>query len=376
MSAAIPILCVDDEPRVLSGVERTLRKTCTVMTAPDAAAGLERLEREGPFSVVLSDMRMPGMNGAEFLARVRDMAPESTRMLLTGHSDIQSAIAAVNDGQIFRFLTKPCPPERLIQAVVAGMEQYDLIRSEKVLLEQTLRGSIRALSDILALSNPTVFGRSNRVRQTVCDVASQIGVADTWSIEVAAMLEPLGIITLSPDLVEKLDRPSIPLTPGESGQVAEVPRISAQILGRIPRLEPVLEILNGVCPSPLYRPESVPIGSRILRVASAFDAFRSRGYTASLAIDELRRDGHGYDAGVLDALEGVVEAAGDEDVMTIPICDIEVGMIFADDVRLPNGALFVARGYEVTRGLVERARNLKKGAVSGPVRVVGARAAA
>jgi DNA-binding NtrC family response regulator len=107
------ILCVDDEPRVLEGLALHLGRIFEMVTATSGREGLEVLAGQGPFTVVLSDMRMPGMDGAAFLSKVRQAAPDTTRMLLTGDTDLQAAIAAVNEGQIFRFLTKPCAPYNL-----------------------------------------------------------------------------------------------------------------------------------------------------------------------------------------------------------------------------------------------------------------------
>src|SRR5438128_895627 len=148
------ILCVDDEPAILAGLSLILGRRNDVVTALGGAAGLEEIEKNPAPWIVLSDMRMPGMDGATFLGQVRKRAPDTIRILLTGQSDIASCIAAVNHGQIFRFLSKPCPPDVLFATLESAVEQYRLITSERVLLEQTLRGSIKSLIDILSLANP------------------------------------------------------------------------------------------------------------------------------------------------------------------------------------------------------------------------------
>jgi DNA-binding NtrC family response regulator len=134
------VLFVDDEAAVLSGYARTLHHEFQVDTALGGELGLKALAQNGPYAVVISDMRMPGMSGAEFLAGARRAAPETVRMLLTGNADLMTAIEAVNEGNIFRFLTKPCPKDVLVAAIEAGVEQHRLIRMEKDLLEQTLMG--------------------------------------------------------------------------------------------------------------------------------------------------------------------------------------------------------------------------------------------
>ena len=107
------LLCVDDEPMVLEGLTLHLRRAFKLFTAPGGAAGLELIKKEGPFAVVMSDMRMPGMNGAEFLSKVREGWPDTVRILLTGQADLDSAISAVNEGQILSVSHQAVPPHHL-----------------------------------------------------------------------------------------------------------------------------------------------------------------------------------------------------------------------------------------------------------------------
>lgn len=130
------VLFVDDEPAALDGYRRTLRQEFAVTTAIGAELGLASIETDGPYSVVISDMRMPGMNGAEFLAAVREKNPTSVRMLLTGHADLDAAIQAVNQGNIFRFLTKPCEKGVLVEAINSGLTQYHAIMADKELVKK------------------------------------------------------------------------------------------------------------------------------------------------------------------------------------------------------------------------------------------------
>ena len=148
------ILCVDDEPNVLQALERQLRKQFEIVTAEGPMQGLESLEKSGPFAVILSDLRMPVMNGIQFLATAKERFPESVRMILSGQADFASTIEAVNEGSIFRFLTKPCESDHLAKALTAALEQYRLVQAERELLEHTLIGSIEVLSEILSLVSP------------------------------------------------------------------------------------------------------------------------------------------------------------------------------------------------------------------------------
>ena len=160
------ILCVDDEPNILNAYKRALRGTFLIETAAGGAEGLAILKGPDPFAVVVSDMRMPGMDGVEFLREVKQIVPDTVRIMLTGNSDQQTAIDAVNRGSIFRFLTKPCSPEDLSQAIDAAIQQYRLVMAEKELPEKTLTGCVKTLTDILSLVNPTAFSRAGRPRRS------------------------------------------------------------------------------------------------------------------------------------------------------------------------------------------------------------------
>ena len=125
------ILCVDDEESILRGFQLNLRKDFELHLASNGKEGLEVFEKEKGFALVLSDMRMPEMDGATMLSKIKEIDSEVVTVLLTGHTDFESAIAAVNEGNVFRMLSKPCPPETLIKVLKDGLDQHDLIVSKK-----------------------------------------------------------------------------------------------------------------------------------------------------------------------------------------------------------------------------------------------------
>ena len=118
------VLCVDDDPKILAGYQRALGGRFAIETASDAEEGLTLLESQGPYAVVVADMHMPGMNGVQFLRRAMEKAPEAVRIMLTGSSEQDTTIAAVNHGHVFQFLTKPCPAKVLAEALELGIKQY------------------------------------------------------------------------------------------------------------------------------------------------------------------------------------------------------------------------------------------------------------
>src|SRR4051812_25112225 len=174
------VLFVDDEPNVLDGIRRQLRNRLDMETAIGAAAGLELINTKGPFAVVVSDMRMPEMNGARFLAKVHEISPDSVRMVLSGQADLDSTVAAVNDGHIFRFLMKPCDTDRLLHSVNSGIEQYRLVTSEKHLLENTLNASIKVLVEVLGLINPVARRRAQQFEKYTKAATIALKLPNPW----------------------------------------------------------------------------------------------------------------------------------------------------------------------------------------------------
>ena len=382
-TAKTKILCVDDERNVLDGLALNLRRRYDVVTAQSGTEGLEIIGKDPTIAVIMSDMRMPGMDGATFLSRARQVLPDAIRILLTGQADMTSAIAAINEGQIFRFLTKPCPPPTIQATVDAAAEQNRLITVERVLLEQTLHGSIKALTDILALTNPVSFGRATRIKQLVTELATKLDLREKWQVEVAAMLSQLGYVALPAETVEKLYYGRA-LTDAEQKMAARAPAITEQLVRNIPRLDVVAEILEATT-KPRKRPEPVStdprkqlvdVAAQLLRIALDFDDLDTQGNSASVALGTLRARQDRYEPRVLDALTAIRGAPGGaSEVREVSMAVLCVGMVFVDDVKTQSGTLLVARGFEVTAGFVERARNFQPGTVKEPLRVVLRRSA-
>src|ERR1700722_10232631 len=286
------VLCVDDEPRVVEGLALHLRRDYQVLTANGAQKALQVLKENGAPAVIVSDMRMPGMDGATLLKHVRNLHPETTRILLTGDPGRDVAMAAVNEGQIFRYLTKPCPPDQLRTAIEAGVAHHRLLVAEKVLLQQTLIGCIRALIDILAITNPVAFGRATRVKRLATELAAAMGPTGFWQLEAAAMLSQIGYISLPTELGEKLYYGKR-LTPEERVLADGAPQVAQKLLGRIARLEPVLEILDLVRREGSEQPEGrIKQGAELLRLSLEYDALIGQGASVETALNKLRSGTH------------------------------------------------------------------------------------
>lgn len=356
------ILCVDDEPQVLEGLVDNLRRQFDVCTATSGADGLAAIERDGPFAVVLTDMRMPGMDGASFLRLARERAPDTVRMLLTGQADLDAAIAAVNEGQLFRFLLKPSTRDALRAAFEAAVSQHELLTAERELLQDTLRGCLETVTDVLSLANPAAFGRAQRLRTLARTLADARAIPDPWFVEIAAMLSQIGCITLPDETAERLYLGK-PLTAEEAAIVDRLPAVAVRLLRGIPRIEPVLEIITNA----RHRADEeaigggpVPAGAKILRLVTDFDELEAQGVDPDTSLAMLRGRGGTYDPLLVEKLAALRGATASTIVAELDLDEIEPGMVFADDVRTPAGALLIPRGYEATPQLLDRLANVKR----------------
>lgn len=351
------VLCVDDEPRVLQGLRQVLFKSFELTAAAGPEAALAILDRGDQFEAVVSDMQMPSMNGAAFLAEVRKRQPDVSRLLLTGHANIDAAIAAVNRGQIFRFLTKPCPPEELIAALNDAVSQHRLLNSERVLLEQTLVGSVRALSEVLALVHPEVFGPTMRQHVRVRTVAERLAVPDPWQVEVASMLASVGYVILPTDVATKL-RAGATLVASELEMTAQVPRVVERVLSHIPRLEAVRALLkwheilrSGAAPS-----DTTPLAAQVLHAVTELGVLEQKEGDVVAAIRSLRSGGR-HPTAVVEALAAVCQPTA-PDLRQLSLDQLQSGMTLAADVVSKAGLLLMAHGQLVTEPLIQRLRNV------------------
>jgi CheY-like chemotaxis protein len=351
------VLCVDDEPNVLDGLQRTLRKKFDVATSSGGEPALARLAAGESFEVVVSDMRMPSMNGAVLLSRFREKAPDTVRLLLTGYAEIEAAIAAVNQGGVFRFLTKPCPPEILIPAIEEAVRQHRLVTAERVLLEQTLVGSMRALTEALALARPEAFMGQARQHERARKIAEHLHVPDAWHVEVASMLGSVGYVVLPGDVVAKVHAGSS-LDASEREMVKRLPEVAERVLAHIPRLDNVKEVLKHQLfdvPKEAFEADP-PIGALILAALRELAAAEARLGDYSLAMAQVTARTDQYDTTLLDAMAAVCEPRAPA-TRPMRVVELRAGMVFASDVKAQTGLLLVARGQRATEPLLERLRN-------------------
>jgi response regulator RpfG family c-di-GMP phosphodiesterase len=384
MATSKPILFVDDDANALAGFQRALRPQFTIETAHGPQRGLHALTTRGPFAVVVCDMRMPVMNGVQFLQRAHELAPDTVRIMLTGNADLQTAIDAVNESSIFQFLCKPCPPGQLAKTLAAATSHYELICAERELLERTLRGSVKVLTDVLSLVNPSAFGQAMRIADTVRHLAAAVAPRDAWQFELAALLSQLGCVTLPAAVLDAVGA-GASLAEADRQRFDAHPLVARDLIAHIPRLGDVAEMIarqhETYAAAKAARDTGVPAGSdivtlgaRMLRLALDLDKLISSGVPQEEAIACLRNTSGEYDPRLLVALGG---GAGDQAsgsgraVARIALDALEVGMEVQEDVRTGTGLLLLSAGQTVTPALQQRLGNfLRMNAVFGTVRVL------
>lgn len=351
------ILCVDDEAAVLAGLRRNLGLHFDVHTAGSARDAIGILEQSPAFATVVSDMRMPEVDGVTFLREVSDRWPDTSRILLTGQADIASAIAAVNEGRVFRFLTKPCASDMLERAVHDAVRHHDLLEAERVLLDQTLRGTIGVMVEAIGLLLPKAAQPLFRTRRLAQRLCQDLGVSQIWDIDIACVLSYVATLTLPGDVFEQLALgKSHELDVRTSASRCNV--VAQRLAVRIPRLEPVRDLLRKA--GSIARGQEIPHSESsvwILRVCIDYGQCLTAGLSPELAFAQLAaREGHWPPAlakvvnRMLHALRAGVKRA-------VSFSDLVPGMIFVEPVTTDGKLLLVPQDTEVTEPLIEQLHN-------------------
>jgi response regulator RpfG family c-di-GMP phosphodiesterase len=369
------VLLVDDDSLILEGYGRILSREFQMETALGGQEALKLVAASGPFAVVVSDMRMPGMDGLQLLSQIKVLSPDTIRVMLTGNTDIETAINAINEGSIFRFLNKPCSKDLMAKTLTAALVQYRLVTAEKQLLEQTLTGSIQVLTEVLSLVNPAAFGRAERARRYIHHVATAMKISNPWQYEVAAMMSQLGCVTLPPETIDAVYSGE-DLSADEKSHYDAHPRVAYDLLSKIPRLEAVAWMIA-------HQNEPVPEagagdsqtsdirrGAEILRLTLAYEKLIRQGTSRTDAVHTLSRQNHDFSPEFFQALVTLDPNAEEGGIRKCQIEDLVPGIIVQQEVRTPDGVLLVSKGQEVTAPLVLKLKNFHaRRAIGGDVNV-------
>jgi response regulator RpfG family c-di-GMP phosphodiesterase len=403
------VLCVDDEPNILSSLKRMLRgHGLCVVTAPGGTQALAMLEQM-PVDLVISDMRMPGMDGAQLLEHVHGRWPEVVRILLTGHADMDSTVAAINRGRIFRYLPKPWDEGELIgtvrqglhlqhlererarlealtqqqnaqlQALNADLERRVTARTQELKdanlkLQRNYLKSIKVFSNLLELRDGTLAGHGRRVAETARDIARKMDLPDEEQRQVfiAGLLHDIGLIGLADKLLAK---PVVRYTDEELDLYRGHCARGEQSLMALDDMHPVMPIIrshherwDGTGFPDRRSGTDIPLGARILAVADAFDDLQN-GLVAGAACSAqeartLMRTARGkqFDPEVLDVFLHITEPERPKAESRLIVgCDtLEPDMVLASDLISTRGVLMLTAGHRLTPALIRRIREFEQ----------------
>lgn len=408
IGAGFSVLAVDDEPNIVSALRRTLRsKGFTVHTALGGAEGLKVLEAQ-PVDAIISDMRMPEMNGAQFLQAARARLPEAVRILLTGYADITSTIEAVNHGEIFRYLSKPWDDDVLLSTLHDGLERKRLARErdalialtrqqndqlqahaeqlEQRVLERTrelqkatdevkaaherisadFKGTVKMLSGLLE-RRPGLGGSARRVAENVRRLGPRVGLAGEALQDAiyAALLEDLGKVGFAQDWLET---PLNALQGRDRVEFMKHPLHGEGYLMALPSLRGAGLVLRHLyerwdgkgVPNELEG-EAIPLGARVLRAASEYERLRAgvierRSFSHEDACTWLRNgSGSRFDPTVSRTfIEVLAEAAESAPERAMTVADLQPGMVLAQDLTAGSGVLLLSKEHQLDEGMIAR----------------------
>lgn len=389
------ILFVDDEPSVLNGVQRMLGFEYDLHVASGGTEALELIETEGPFSVIFTDMRMPGMNGIEFLQHVQMLAPDSIYVMLTGNSDQETTANAVNQGHVFRFLNKPCERDVIERAIDASVRQYELVMCEKVLLSRTFAGAVKVLTDVIQVTKPELAGLASHIEEKIVELAEMMSIPERWEYRMAARLSLVGF-SLVRDEEQALIRDAKHALAARIKLLDQSNEISKRLLGEIPRLEQVAEIVlesssvTGQFPSNLSRrpTDTVTAGAILLRAATLWELMtpcvQDVGELVYLIQDALPDAPDCLISCIRERARERLPMPGDRtgqtesstergvqvrstaveggscvavDVSTIAL---EEGMVTAEETRSQSGVLLIKAGQGLSEAMIERLKTYRE----------------
>lgn len=413
-SVAIPdvqsatILCVDDEPGILSALRRLFRaKGFQVQIAEGGKAGLALLETQ-PFDLVISDMRMPEMDGAAFLEQVRLRWPDSIRLLLTGYADITSVMAAINKGEIYRYIAKPWDDNDILLIVRSAL-QHRLMVLEQARLQTLIKQqnaelktlnaslevkvqertkdlqqaverlknnfvtSIKVFTSLIEMRHKDLAGHSRRVADLAKRLALQMGLDNKQAQEVfvAALLHEIGKVGFPDELI---NTPVVMLNTRQLEEFRKYPERAEAALMPLEELKGAVQIIlnhlerwDGAGYPRHIAGESIPMGARILSVASDYDSLQigliaQRKLEPGQAQDVIFQGaGRRFDPAVVDALMVLCGARPKTQVrqdrwveVTVSSIGLKPGMKLSRDLITPSGLLMLTAGHALDESVIKK----------------------
>lgn len=357
------ILFVDDEKNILEAYKRAFYNKYDFVMTDSGQSAIDIISNSKPFQVIVTDYKMPGMNGVELLNLVSNLSPDTVQIMLTGQAEMQAVIDLINKGKIFRFLTKPCSHEDMVLNIDSAIRMYELVTAEKELLGKTLGGSIKVLTDLLALAKPQVFNKTQKIRSLAKSLYSELAIENKWQIEIAATLSQIGCVTIPDDILKKVYK-GLTLSEPENVMFTRHPTIGADMIKNIPRLEKVAEIIRyqeknfdgSGYPADDVNEELIPAGARILKIALDYDKAVTSGVEGDKALFDMNKKTGIYDPFLLSIagtkflkISNPSQQFLNEE---LSVDNLQEGMFLSEDLISATGVTVGTRNQKLTKALI------------------------
>lgn len=297
------ILAVDDEQNNLSLVYRTLRNDYNILTASSGEEALELVEQYGnEISLIVSDQKMPIMEGTELFKRISEQYPDIIKVLLTGYSNVDILVNAINECHLFQYILKPFEPEQLCMVIDNGIKKHELATTKTQILmdlSELFYKTIKSIAHALDAKDQYTHGHSMRVTLYSLALAKELNLPDSLleEIETTGLLHDIGKIAIPEKILLKPGK----LTDEEFEIIKKHPELGEHLINGIGKLKLISNWLkyhheryDGKGYPEGLKGEDIPISSRIIAIADTYDAMTStRSYRPALsheeAINEIKR---------------------------------------------------------------------------------------
>lgn len=317
---AYNILVIDDEIDNLKLLKRTFRKDYNVFMAIGASEAFEVL-KNNKVDLIITDQRMPEMTGVEFLEHTVKEFPDVIRIIITGYSDTEALVNAINTGRVYRYIKKPWDPEELKNTIKRALENYQInIDNQKLTLDlkELFSGTISAITEALDAKDKYTSGRSKRVTKYSLEIGKKLGLsnAELTELELAGLLHDIGMIGVPENILNKEDE----LSSDEYNIIKTHSPKGVKILENIKQLENVVTMIkhhheryDGKGYPDHLKEEEIPLGSRIIAVADAYDGMVSdrpyrKGMKHEKAIEIMKKEsGKHFDPIIIEAFLDHIE---------------------------------------------------------------------
>ncbi len=380
------ILLVDDDDRILDALKRRLYRKFKITTVNGGAKALEILAKDPNYAVVISDQQMPEMNGIAFLRELIKHYPNIIRIMLTGNSDQHTAVCSINDAKVFRYLNKPCEIEDLSQAIVDGINQYRMESAERELLEQTLAGSVKLLTDILAMNAPEAFKQISIMRIAARKIAKHMKHPRAWELDLTVMLSAIGDVVLPLELRAKAASGAA-LSNAEREVFSGAPGVARELLMNIPRLKSVADAVyykdksfdGAGYPEDDVKGKDIPVNARILHIIEHLLEV-SNGLPPTL--DDFRKlvaVSYQFDPELMEIIQEIflnnsvsdISRDPNEKEMNVAITDLCIGDRLLQNLMTENGKLALSADNTLTATLLQQVLQFNKiRKLQEPVRII------